>query len=62
MKNPDGFLVLPLTLSRRRPLSYRNQSTDNDLRLEKVKIKNALAWLKKKRGIKCEKLGDFIVE
>ena len=25
-----------------------------------VKIKNALAWFKKKRGIKCEKLGGFI--
>ena len=27
-----------------------------------VKIKNALAWFKKKRGIKCEKLGVFIAE
>ena len=27
-----------------------------------VKIKNALAWFKKKRGIKCEKLGGFIAE
>ena len=27
-----------------------------------VKIKNALAWFKKKRGIKCEKLGEFIAE
>ena len=26
-----------------------------------VKTKNALAWLKKKRDIKCEKLGDFTV-
>ena len=25
-----------------------------------VKIKNALAWLKKKRSIKCEKLGGFL--
>ena len=27
-----------------------------------VKIKNALAWFKKNRGIKCEKLGGFIAE
>ena len=27
-----------------------------------VKIKNALAWFKKKMGIKCEKLGGFIAE
>ena len=27
-----------------------------------VKIKNSLAWFKKKRGIKCEKLGGFIAE
>ena len=27
-----------------------------------VKIKNVLAWFKKKRGIKCEKLGGFIAE
>ena len=26
------------------------------------KIKNALAWFKKKRGIKCEKLAGFIAE
>ena len=27
-----------------------------------VKIKNTLAWFKKKRGIECEKLGGFIAE
>ena len=27
-----------------------------------VKIKNALAWFKKKMGIKCEKLGGFIAD
>ena len=27
-----------------------------------VKIKNSLAWFKKKMGIKCEKLGGFIAE
>ena len=27
-----------------------------------VKIKNTLAWSKKKRGIKCDKLGGFIAE
>ena len=27
-----------------------------------VKIKNALAWFKKKRSIKCGKIGGFIAE
>ena len=27
-----------------------------------VKIKNALAWFKKKRSIRCGKIGGFIAE
>ena len=53
----EYIALLNLNVGEARVIEETGQFFDSS-----VKVKNALAWFKKKRGIKCEKLGGFVAE